>query len=394
MNIQKIKTGFLAFFSDPKKVYWFGFVIALVATTLEVMRGRAENYQVFSQSTFDFWNGVNPYSPDFVERLGRYFLYTPVFSVLFTPIAYLPGWLGPFVWNMMNYSLLFLSVMTLPSKIAVPKVKMFLYLLLLLEQSIFPFQYNIVVCYIFLFAFSLMEKDKPFWAVLLIMISATTKIYGAVELAMLFCYKNTLRNFTYAILIGLVLLTLPVIKTGIDGLLPYYGLWADNLHEHNMDQSFVSLIHHPLIRWWMLPHAMLVQIVTIAMLAVGFFCKWRCWKDFRFRASALGVIMAWTILFSDASEVHTYIIAFAGYLLWFYTQQRQTRFDNIMYWVILVLFGVMPIDALCPPAIHRFEHNVLWLDVICFTIVWCRMLYTTMCMKPTEGHDQLKQRMQ
>lgn len=382
MNIKSIKTGILAFFADPKKVYWFGFVIAVVATSLEVLRGRAENYHVFSQSTLDFWNGVNPYSHEFVERVGRYFLYTPVFSVLFTPIAYLPVWLGAYVWNLMNYSLLFLSVMTLPSKIATPKIKLFLYLLLSLEQSIFPFQYNIVVCYIFLFAFTLLEKDKPFWAILLIMISATTKLYGAVELAMLFCYKNTWRNFGYAILIGIALLVSPAIKTGFDGLLPYYGQWVDILHEHNTEQTFVSLMHHPLIRWWMIPHAMLVQVVTVAILAVLFFCKWRCWKDFRFRACALGVIMGWTILFSEASEVHTYIIAFSGYLLWLYTQHRITRFDNIMYWINLILFGVLPIDVLCPPAIHHFEHNVLWLDVICFTIVWCRMLYTTMSMKP------------
>lgn len=382
MKMEKIKTKILDFFSNPKYVYWFGFVIAMVATSLEVMRGRAENFHVFAQSTLDFWNGVNPYSHDFIERLGRYFLYTPVFSVLFTPFAYLPVWLGAYAWNMMNYSLLFVAVMTLPQRIAVPKIKMFLYLLLLLEQSIFPFQYNIVVCYIFLFAFTLLEKDKPFWAVLLIMISATTKIYGAVEIAMLFCYKNTWRNMLYALVTGAVLLILPAIKTGFDGLIPYYGLWVDILHEHNTEQIFVSLMHIPLIRWWMIPNAMLVQLATIGMLAVAFFCKWRCWGDFRFRASALGVIMGWTILFSEASEVHTYIIAFSGYLLWLYTQKSITRFDNILYWIMLVLFGVLPVDVLCPPSIHYIEHNVLWLDVICFTIAWIRMLISTMSLKP------------
>lgn len=375
--MEKIKKYLLTFFSNPRNVYWFGFVIAVVATSLEVLRGRAENFHVFAQSTLDFWNGVNPYSHEFIERLGRYFLYTPVFSVLFTPFAYLPVWLGAYAWNLMNYSLLFVAVMTLPQRIAVPKVKMFLYLLLLLEQSIFPFQYNIVVCYIFLFAFTLLEKGKPFWAVLLIMISATTKLYGVVELAMLFCYKNTWRNMAYAVLTGAVLLVLPAIKTGFDGLIPYYGLWVDILHEHNTEQVFVSLMHVPLIRWWMIPNAMLVQVATISMLAVAFFCKWRCWSDFRFRASALGVIMGWTILFSEASEVHTYIIAFSGYLLWLYTQKRITRFDNILYWVMWVLFGILPVDVLCPPSVHYIEHNVLWLDVICFTIAWVRMLVST-----------------
>lgn len=386
IKLQDIKTKVLAFFSSERNVYLFGLLIAIVATTLEVARGRAENYQVFSQSTLDFWNGISPYTHDFVERVGRYFLYTPVFSVLFTPIAYLPGILGPYAWNLMNYTLLFLSVMTLPRQIAVPKLKMFLYLLLLLEQSIFPFQYNIVVCYIFLFAFTLLEKDKPLWAVLLIMISATTKIYGIVELGILFCYRRTWRNLAFAALCGAALLLLPAVRTGISGLLPYYGEWVDILHEHNTEQTFVSLMHIPLIRWWMIPHAMQVQVATIAMLAVALFCKWRSWGDFRFRASALGVIMGWTILFSEASEVHTYIIAFSGYLLWYYTRDSHNRFDECMYWAMLVLFGILPVDVLCPPSVHYVAHNVLWLDVICFTMVWARMVYTT--LRPADDNAE------
>ena len=151
---------------NPKlSVYLLGLLVAIVATALETFRLRYANYLVYTDSTLDFWNGINPYTQEFVDAHGRYFLYTPVFSVLYLPIALLPKWLGPFVWNLSNYTLFTLSVFTQPKQYDAYKVKIFLFLLLLLEQSIFPFQFNIVVAYCFLFSFTLLERGYGFWAV-------------------------------------------------------------------------------------------------------------------------------------------------------------------------------------------------------------------------------------
>ena len=93
--------------------YLLGLVIAIIATALETLRQRYMNYLVFTDSTLCFWNGINPYTQVFVNEHGRYFLYTPVFSVLYLPIALLPKWLGPFVWNLGNYTLFTLSIFSL-----------------------------------------------------------------------------------------------------------------------------------------------------------------------------------------------------------------------------------------------------------------------------------------
>lgn len=52
---------------------------------------------------------------------------------------------------------------------------MFLFLLLILGQSLLSFQYNITVACMFLFAYTLLEKDRGFLAVLLIMIQDVPK---------------------------------------------------------------------------------------------------------------------------------------------------------------------------------------------------------------------------
>ena len=360
----------------PKlSVYLLGLLVAIVATALETFRLRYANYLVYTDSTLNFWNGINPYTQEFVDAHGRYFLYTPVFSVLYLPIALLPKWLGPFVWNLGNYTLFALSVFTLPKQYDAYKVKIFLFLLLILEQSIFPFQFNIVVAYCFLFSFTLLERGHGFWAVLLIMISTTTKVYGIVELLLLFCYPKTFRRLLYAFVLGGLLLLLPVLKTGFEGLVPCYENWWNMLTQHQSDAYYVSLLYAWPLRG-VLDHYRIVQLVTIGLVVVMFFCRYKRWYDFRFRAVTLGVLMGWIILWGDSSETHTYLIALAGYMLWYYLQEQHSLFDKVLFWALIVFFGIVPVDLFVPSSVHHFLNGTLFIDVYLYMLVWGRMTWS------------------
>ena len=361
---------------NPKtSVFILGLIVAIIATAIETIRLRYANYLVYTDSTLNFWAGVNPYTMDFVEEHGRYFLYTPVFSVLYWPIAMLPKWLGPFVWNLGNYSLFALSIFTLPKRYDAYKVKIFLFLLLVLEQSVFPFQFNIVVAYIFLFSFSLLERGKGFWAVLLIMISATTKVYGIVELLILFCYPKTFRRLGLAALVGILLLMTPAIKVGINGLIPCYMNWWDMLSHHQTVDTYMSLLYAYPLRY-VLDHYRIVQLVTIGLIIALFFVKRNRWREFEFRATTLGVLMGWIIVFGDSSEVHTYLIALSGYMLWYYLQEHHTVLDKVLFWALIVFFGLIPTDVLVPSRVHNFLNGTLYINVYLYTIVWCKMVWS------------------
>lgn len=358
---------------NPKmSVFLLGLVVAFVATLLETLRQRYMNYLVYADSTLDFWNGINPYTQRFVDEHGRFFLYTPVFSVLYAPIAFLPKWLGSFVWNLGNYSLFALSVFILPKQYEAYKLKIFLFLLLILEQSVFSFQFNIVVAYCFLFAFTLLERGKVFWAVLLIMISTTTKVYGVVELLLLFCYQRPFRNLCYAAFLGVLLLILPALKTGFDGLLPCYENWWNMLTTHQSGTYYTSLLYAYPLRY-VLDHYRIVQLITIGVVVAVFFWQYRRWPDFKFRATTLGVLMGWIIVFGDSSETHTYLIALAGYMLWYWLQTEHTFFDKVLFWALFVFFGIVPVDAFVPVSVHEFLNNMLYIDVYLFTLAWCKM---------------------
>ena len=183
--MKKVINAFKWFFSNPTCVFFLGLAVVLLATTLEVARGRNTNYFDYQDSTRMFWEGLSPYNMEYAQAHAIYFLYSPVFSVLFAPIFYLPWWLGPYVWNIGNYSLFALAIKMLPQQLDKYKHWIFLFLLSVVLQTVFCYQHNIIVAYIYIFAFILLERNKPVWAVLLIMISATTKVYGAAELAIL-----------------------------------------------------------------------------------------------------------------------------------------------------------------------------------------------------------------
>ena len=154
-----------------KGLFVLGLVVVLLATWIEVMRGRNTNYFDYQDSTRMFWEGLSPYNLEYAQAHNIYFLYSPVFSVVFAPIFMLPWWLGPFVWNICNYSLFALAIKMLPQQLEKYKHWIFLFLLSVVLQTVFCYQHNIIVAYIYIFAFILLERGKGFWAVALIMLS-------------------------------------------------------------------------------------------------------------------------------------------------------------------------------------------------------------------------------
>ena len=185
-----------AFFLNPRNLYILGALIVLALSFSEVARGRHKNFMIFAESTKLFWDHIAPYGENWTQAAPHldYFLYGPLFNILFAPFAYLPAWLGPFVWNLFNFSMWFAAIFTLPARFTRDeKCKSFLYTFLILACTQLSFQYNVAVGYMFLFAYSLLErgtKGSALLAVLLILVSGFTIIYGIFQLGLLLCYPR------------------------------------------------------------------------------------------------------------------------------------------------------------------------------------------------------------
>ena len=372
---------FFAFFTVSRNVYWLGFVIAVAASLIELLRGGAENYCVFRDATLQFWQGINPYTQEFVDVHHRYFIYSPIFCVLFAPFAFMPFYLGGLVWNLFGYTVFYFGVKNLPGVLSAKAPLIMLYLLLTVAQSLFCFQFNLLVAAIFVWALVLLERDQPFWAILLIMISATTKIYGAVELALLLFYPRFWRNVGYVLLTGIGLLLLPALHGGVEGLLSGYQNWLEQLVSHQSTGIYYSFLFLPGIRSFALPYMRLFQASVLLLMAIPFafqISNVKCqMSNFKYKISLLATLMGYIVLFSEAAEYTTYTITMTGYALWYFLEDKRPLVDRILFWALFVFWCVMPIDLFCPSKLCNYIHSTLWIGVLTYTVAWVRMIYIT-----------------
>ena len=230
MNTDKFLSLLDRLTATGKRIYFTGLIIALLVTSNEVIRQIYNNFQIFSYGSLDFWNGINPYSDwNHLSILGKQldvFIYGPLFSILFTPFTLIPGWAGVYLWNIFTYTLFYFSVFTLPEKFSFnTKRFIFFFSSLLLFTTLLSVQFNPVVAALFLFSFTLLEKNRGFWAVLLILVSGFTKVYGIFQIIMLLFYPRLWRNIFYAVLIGTFLFLLPLVRIPLPELIDYYNSW-------------------------------------------------------------------------------------------------------------------------------------------------------------------------
>ncbi len=234
----------------------------------------------------------------------------------------------------------------------------------------------------FLFAYTLLERGRGFWAVVLIMLSGFTKVYGIFQLGLLVCYPRFWRNMGYAVLVGAVLWALPAVGTTPDGLPGWYGEWADALLSHKDTREWKNIFYlRPLNLLAVQPW---VQAGVLAALTAGLFARWRQWRSDYFRIGALACLTGYVILFSNSSESHTYVISLIGYMMWYWTMKRGGELkllDRVLFWAVFAVVVVMPVDVLCPPPIMNFFYGLqinLWLLVI----LWLRLVWTAFVRIP------------
>jgi hypothetical protein len=365
------------------RVYLIGIFIVLILTLKEVLGLTYNNFQIFSFGSLDFWRHKNPYTDwHHLSVKGNpldVFLYGPLFSIIFTPFAILPGQLGVICWNIFTYTLFYFSVFTLPDQFNFDKKK-FIFLLsaLLLFTTILSVQFNPVVAAIFLFSFTLFEKKKGFWAVLLILFAGFTKVYGIFQIIMLLFYPRFWKNTLYAVIIAIVFLFLPLVSIPANELVSYYLSWFEKIMNHSDALRFFS-IYRPfsLLNIDVEPFMGFISIGVLLVIVVFTFLKLNLFKtSFQLRAQFLGIIMCWAILFGVSSEKHTYVIAMAGYVIW-YLCSVPGRLDKILLWTNWVLLAVLPVDLICPWVISHFILAKLSLGVIVFSFTWFIMVYKT-----------------
>ncbi|MFI3295574.1 MAG: glycosyltransferase family 87 protein [Rikenellaceae bacterium] len=373
-----------------KNVLILGVLITLGITFQQLLTSKAKNFEIFTFATLDFWDAIKPYGEHWFRHGLDYYLYTPTFNVVFTPFALLPLWVSAFAWNLFNYLMLAWSIKLLPNITTKQKSYLLLYLTPIIATSLMSFQYNVVVAYLFLFPYVLLERGKGCWAMLLIMLSVTTKIYGGVELLIVLFYPKFWRNVGWGILWAVALVALPLINLSVGEYGDFLSSWVHELSTHQGTRKFETFFDITLL-WESRPAYQMYMQVGIFFTIVGLtFARLRWRTDQLFRVGVLALVMGYAILFSNSSEKHTYMIALAGYLYWWYLKPDKNLWDRIIFWVLFVVLVVIPIDLICPKPLMELLLERMDLNQWVYLVAWLHLAYHTFFVKNQNRQIKIK----
>ncbi len=362
-----------------------GLLIVLAATFQRLLRDGNNNFDIFANATRDFFNGIMPYGESWRDSHALdYYLYPPQFNILFAPFALVPMSVGPYLWNLFNFLMLAWAIWLLPHIRVDQKRNLLFYLLPIITTSVLSMQYNMVVCYIFLFSYSLLERGKGRWAMLLIMISVFTKIYGGVELLIVLFYPKFWRNVLWGVFWAVVMLALPLIKLSLSEYLSYLTVWIEELPKHQFTRRFETIFDARLL-WDARPwYQIYIQVGVFFSIVALTFARYRWWGDRLFRAGVLASVMGFAILFSNASEKHTYLIALAGWIYWWSLKLHKTRYDYILYWTLFAVLCIVPVDLVVPKEVMQVLLEQWDLNQWIYLSAWIYLLYNTFFIKPKQ----------
>lgn len=359
-------------------LYALGMLITLAISVIEVSRGRALNFYIYQEATIDFLNGISPYVGWHERHSLDVFLYLPPFNILFSLFAILPRWLGAILWNVVNFNLLFLSIVLLTKRIGKGNVFLFFYSILIVAQVLFSFQYNLTILYLFILSFILLERGKYWWALTLIVISGATKVYGFFELSLLLLYPQFWKNVTRGTILIIIALLLPALTAGFDGLIQLYQDWYTAIDVHGF-RPFETMTRLILISTGLNLYAYgnIILAGVSLLIVIAMFLLRDKFNTFAQRCQLLGIIMVTIILWGTNSERNTYCIAIVGYAIWYLTTDSHNILDRILLVTNFLLICVAPIDILCPKPVVNLLINTLALNIVSMLITWIRMCQYT-----------------
>lgn len=371
------KLNIREFFAKPRNQFYLGLLITLLVTLAEVIKWKQRNFFIYRYATLDMWNGKIPYGREWVESIGYdSFLYGPLFALLFSPFAFLPPWLGPFFWNILNFSVFFYAIRSLPEIDEKKKTIFYFFIILMMANNLMYYQYNMMVASIFLIGFTLMEKGKFLGAVLLIGVSGCTKIYGIFQYAFLVFYKKFWRNLLIIIPVLILLGSLPLIMMDPGQLQKIYIKWIESFPDHFRSRPWMSLFHYRPF-FTQLPESVTIfQLTSFVLLSIASLLRLKRSAAFSFRAGSVGIMMGWVILFSNSPEIGTYLIAMCGLALWYFSRSN-TRFDTALVIINFFLFMIVPQDILFPPPLMRIIMEKAQFHILFFFLTWLWMIWTT-----------------
>ena len=368
------------FFSDYRTLFGLWLLLPVIATLLKL--SKHNNFLIFR---YVYWHTI--------EQLPLYVAYDeywdtnhygPFFSLVIAPFAMLPVRWGLFFWLIVLSLSLYYAIRKLPFP---DRKRIFLYWFCAHEllTALFMSQFNIAIAAIIVATFYCIEKEKDIWAACFIMLGTFVKLYGIVGLAFFFFSKHKVKFLLALLGWALVMFVAPMTISSPDYIISQYVGWWDSLSAKNAENIFsggqnISLLG--MVRkisgcasysdLWLILGGLIIFGLPYLSIAQ--------YKYKAFRYALLASVLLFVVLFSTGSESSTYIIAFVGVGIWYWSVPwKRSKWDIALMVFAFILTSFSPSD-LFPAYLRKEFVQPYALKALPCAIIWFKLSYE-MCFR-------------
>ena len=368
------------FFSDYRTLFGLWLLLPVIATLLKL--SKHNNFLIFR---YVYWHTI--------EQLPLYVAYDeywdtnhygPFFSLVIAPFAMLPVRWGLFFWLIVLSLSLYYAIRKLPFP---DRKRIFLYWFCAHEllTALFMSQFNIAIAAIIVATFYCIEKEKDIWAACFIMLGTIVKLYGIVGLAFFFFSKHKVKFLLALLGWALVMFVAPMAISSSDYIISQYVGWWDSLSAKNAENIFsggqnISLLG--MVRkisgcasysdLWLILGGLIIFGLPYLRIAQ--------YKYKAFRYALLASVLLFVVLFSTGSESSTYIIAFVGVGIWYWSVPwKRSKWDIALMVFAFILTSFSPSD-LFPAYLRKEFVQPYALKALPCAIIWFKLSYE-MCFR-------------
>ena len=334
------------------------------------MRSFYNNYLIFKNSHFNLISNQNLYVLYKTIQIDL-FKYSPTFALFFGVFAYLPDFLGLFLWNGLN-ALVFYAIWQVKFPLAKNKIWIWAFILIEFVTNIQSSQSNGLMAGIMVLAYVFLERKNVALATLMVVLSIYLKLFGLVTFALFLLYPDKLKAIGYSVLWMVLLFLLPLLVISPSDLLEQYQNWFHML----MNDKAVS--YSPSVMGWLKswfnvsPSSGLLTGIGVLLFLIPF-VKMRQYTNPVFRQLIMASILIWVVIFNHKAESPTFIIAVTGAAIWLFSQKMNTTHMILM--VLTVLLTQLSPTDIFPAFIREVYFLPYVIKVFPIILVWLKILY-------------------
>jgi hypothetical protein len=306
---------------------------AALVTVQQAILGHSNNLSIFRSASLNLFAGRDLYAAH-PEQHFDFYKYSPTFALLFAPLAYLPFALAFLCWSLLNGLLLWYALdRLLPEREAtVALALLYLEVLLALQYG----QSNALVAALMILAFIAFGGRRQVGAAVSITGGAAVKLFPLAALSLAVFHPRRLRFAAVFIAVFAAAVALPLVAIPVGDLLAQYRSWHAIEAKDALRRGY-SLMHYTHAWFGVDGPNWPQQAAGTALLLLPLGLRPDRWASSAFRRLFLCSLLVYSVLFNHASESASFVVAYAGIVIWYVSSPPGRLRTAIMALTLLVM---------------------------------------------------------